>query len=181
MVYKMEGSIQTCDVHKDNQHALCGGSDGLDMWNITTGAKICSPTKPSRCHVKYAKFLTHLEQIIYVADGGRVHLVDMNGTNIRTLDTVLSVEAPVLKLFNKDTFLAIAEQDTTFRVFDLRTGEILYAFLHGSAGFLDFGIHSKGNTILARNRNGYLYKFEKLGSDQFPTIMNDFFKSIKIQ
>ena len=174
VVYKMGGELWTCDVHDDNDRVVCGGSHALEMWKISTGMKVRAlvqlneRTKSNKLVVKYVKFLCGLEQVLYVDGSSHIHAIDMQGSFIRTLDSHVSAKSPTLEFFNENTRLITSESDTTFRIHDLRTGNVLYAFVdRGSDGFLSFAVHPTGRMILARNRNKLLYRLEISKDDQY--------------
>ena len=147
--------MQTGHIHSDNVRAVTGGTTRADLWNMETGDKL---TTLQYGQINYVLFLSEPDRVLYADYWGKLHIMNLDGEAVITLDSVVN-NPPAIALLNNGKEVMTGElREKTISVHNVITGEVAYAFVeHRSTLFNCLAVHPSNNIVLAYNQNGLFY------------------------
>ena len=148
--------MQTGHIHSDNVRAVIGGTEGADIFNMETGTRLVNLRDSEQTN--YVLFLTNPDRVLYADWNGMLHITDMEGEPVLSLNSFVN-NPPAMALLNNGKELITGEYyEKTLSVHDLLTGDVKYSFVeHRSTLFNCLAVHPNNSIVLAYNQNGLFY------------------------
>lgn len=152
----------SCDIHPDNKLAVTGGHAGAHVWEMTSGNTLH--------HIESGCF--HVEFVVRGTTGVNVLYTANNQCLIRDFERDEDISTfkghtdGVVKaqFLNDGHHLLTASEDGTLRMFEVATGECVYAFVnHRAQQFTALAVQPQagggggGGMVVAGNNNQMLY------------------------
>ena len=155
--FKMKGYMWSSDIHNDGEKVVCGGHDGVVLYDVTTA----QPIKTLINELTYLVRFHYEPECILYTTAYDVYTMTLDGVVLQKFSGKLDHYCSPILLNN--SFLVTANEDNSIHIHDIATGETVYKFFHQSCeGFNCFAHQPRSNTLIAGNMNGKVYFLKSL-------------------